>query len=165
MRGVRPSRSGTLYASAEGAIQRTTNLEQRLLVLRQVPCWQLGKGHVAMTWKYHQATGRLTRNGRVIAHGYSGHGTGRNNPHMESHRNMGPIPKGRYKIGSRYNTAHHGPHVMRLTPDGHNARGRSGILIHGDNRRHDASQGCIILPRTIRDTIATSNDLDLHVVE
>jgi hypothetical protein len=58
----------------------------------------------------------------------------------------------------------HGPHVMKLAPDGHDARGRSGFLIHGDNLRHDASTGCIILSRDIREQISRSGDNVLEVV-
>jgi hypothetical protein len=53
---------------------------------------------------------------------------------------------------------------MRLTPVGHDAFGRDGFLIHGDNLTHDASTGCIILPPEIRDMIAASEDRDLEVV-
>jgi hypothetical protein len=54
---------------------------------------------------------------------------------------------------------------MDLTPVGHTALGRSQFLIHGDNVRHDASQGCIILPRDIRDQISNSRDNQINVVE
>ncbi len=54
---------------------------------------------------------------------------------------------------------------MRLTPvPGTQTFGRDGFLIHGDNRRHDASQGCIVLDRTARNRIATSGDTRLNVV-
>jgi hypothetical protein len=53
---------------------------------------------------------------------------------------------------------------MALTPDGHDARGRDGFLIHGDNTRHDASTGCVILPRDIRDQISSSGDNEIEVV-
>jgi Protein of unknown function (DUF2778) len=116
-----------------------------------------------MTWQYSQSTGDLTRNGTRIGTGYSGAGAGKNNGAMEGTPNVGPIPRGSYTIGAPYNTDTHGPHVMRLTPVGHNALGRSGFLIHGDNRTHTASQGCIILSRTIRDQISNSGDTALTV--
>ena len=53
---------------------------------------------------------------------------------------------------------------MDLTPVGHNALGRDGFLIHGDNTRHDASTGCIILPRDVRDQISNTGDNDIDVV-
>ncbi len=54
---------------------------------------------------------------------------------------------------------------MRLAPvPGTQTFGRDGFLIHGDNRRHDASQGCIILDRAARDRIGNSADTRLNVV-
>ena len=117
-----------------------------------------------MSWTYSQSTGQLTRNGAAVATGYSGTGPGRNNPSAQGTRNVGPIPQGRYRIGAAHDTHTHGPHVMRLTPVRHNAHGRDGFLIHGDNSRHDASTGCIILPPNIRDQISNSGDSDLNVV-
>ena len=117
-----------------------------------------------MPWTYNQTTGQLTHNHAQVATGYSGAGTGRNNPQMEAVHNVGPIPAGRYTIGGAYDTGTHGPHVMRLTPVGHIARGRSGFLIHGDNVNHTASQGCIILSRNIRDRMSNSTDHELNVI-
>ena len=34
---------------------------------------------------------------------------------------------------------------MNLTPLGHNALGRTGFMIHGNNVQDNASQGCVIL--------------------
>ncbi len=118
-----------------------------------------------MSWQYSQSTGQLTHNGTLIATGYSGTGTGHNNPDAENIPNVGPVPRGQYQIGPPFDTTTHGPHVMRLTPDdGHDMFGRDGFLIHGDNVRHDASQGCIVLPRDIRDQISTSGDNVIEVV-
>lgn len=43
--------------------------------------------------------------------------------------------------------------------------GRSGFLIHGDSIAHtgQASHGCIILPRSVREQIAASGDDELEV--
>jgi hypothetical protein len=117
-----------------------------------------------MSWTYSQSDGTLMHNGRPVSKGYSGAGRGRNNASMESYRNIGPIPRGRYRIGSPYDTTTHGPHVMRLTPVGHNALGRAGFLMHGDNRTHTASEGCVILPPNVRDQISRSGDTSLDVV-
>jgi hypothetical protein len=116
-----------------------------------------------MPWTYSQSTGSLTQDGVFVATGYSGAGPGRNNPAEQAVPNVGPIPQGRYSIGPPFETARQGECVMRLTPAGHDALGRSGFLIHGDNLTHDASTGCIILPREIRDRIAASPDRDLEV--
>lgn len=113
---------------------------------------------------YEQKTGILRFGEKQIAQGYSGHDVGRNNPSMEDVRSTGPIPRGEYEIGPMYDTKSMGPHVMPVTPVGHNALGRSGFFIHGDNSTNDASHGCIILPRAIRDFVATSGDKKLMVV-
>lgn len=59
-----------------------------------------------------------------------------------------------------------GPVVMRLTPVGHTPHGRAGFLIHGESRANpgNASEGCIILGRTTRESISASHDADLEVV-
>lgn len=118
-----------------------------------------------MPWTYSQSTGRLTGPDGQTASGYSGTGAGRNAPDAQAIRNVGPIPRGAYTIGPPQDTATHGPHVMRLTPLPETETfGRDGFLIHGDNARHDASQGCIILDRVTRDVISGSGDTRLNVV-
>lgn len=119
-----------------------------------------------MSWEYSQQSRTLKHNGVVVAEGYSGHGAGRNNPDMENVANVGPIPRGRYTIGGAHQDANKGPVVIRLTPFGHNARGRSGFLIHGDNAQGNfsASEGCIILNRAARELISNSGDSMLDVV-
>lgn len=117
-----------------------------------------------MTWEYHQRTGTLLRDGRFEGTGYSGKGAGRNNPDAESIAQTGPIPRGRWKIGSAYAHPHLGPCVMNLEPaEGADTHGRSLFRIHGDNARHAASEGCIILGPAIRRLIAHSGDTDLLV--
>jgi hypothetical protein len=117
-----------------------------------------------MAWIYSQSSGQLTRNGQRIAAGYSGAGVGRNNPAEQAVRNVGPIPQGRYSIGPEFDAPVQGPCTMRLTPEGHDALGRDGFLIHGDNAAHDASTGCIILPPQARRQIAASDDRVIQVV-
>lgn len=120
-----------------------------------------------MPWQYHQRTGQLIYNNVNVATGYSGAGVGKNNPALEQMRNVGPIPKGNYRIGRPRNSQDHGPHVMDLIPVGHNAFGRTHFLIHGDsiNNSGQASQGCVILPRNIRERISHSADNNLTVLE
>ncbi len=115
-------------------------------------------------FNYAQTTGLLDQDGAPVGMGYSGHAEGRNNPAMQAIHNVGPIPQGLYAIGPAFDTDTHGPHVMALTPVGHDALGRSGFLMHGDNIRHDASQGCIIMLRTVRDLVSNSVDKQLTVV-
>lgn len=118
-----------------------------------------------MVWTYHQSTGKLERNGKPVANGYSGAGQGTDNPALQHSPFIGPIPRGTYKISAPYDTKNHGPHVMALAPVGHNALGRDHFLIHGDNSTHTASQGCIILNPVIRKMISSSSDSSLEVVE
>ena len=100
--------------------------------------------------RYNQAMGEITRDGVLLGSGYSGRGDGRNNPQMQSVRSVGPIPCGRYQIGPAYDTKSMGPLAIPLTPIDHDALGRSGFFIHGDNKTSDASHGCIILTRALR---------------
>lgn len=118
-----------------------------------------------MTWRWDQSAGELSRNGRVVAKGYSGKGSAKNDPDMEHVRATGPIPKGRWKIGAPHRSAKTGPYAMNLTPVGHDALGRSAFQIHGDNSTGTASSGCIILSRNVREQIWQSGDTDLEVVE
>ena len=120
----------------------------------------------ADVWIYEQSTGKLHFKGKVVAQGYAGRGKGLNNPDAEKERNVGPVPRGEYTIGEAFKHPTIGPLVMRLTPIGHTAHGRSGFLIHGDNRKMDrsASRGCIILPPAVRTQIAESPVKRLRVV-
>jgi hypothetical protein len=91
-----------------------------------------------MAWVYHQRSGLLEYKWEHKRHrvgtGYSGKGQGLNNPQMEAVSFQGPIPRGRYRIGPMYHHPHKGPHVMNLTPIGHNARNRDYFRIHGDKK-------------------------------
>ncbi|MFM0738160.1 DUF2778 domain-containing protein [Paraburkholderia xenovorans] len=120
----------------------------------------------AMPWTYNQRTGALTApDGQVTAtDGYSGAGQGRNNPAMERERNVGPIPRGNYRIGSARHSVRTGAVSMDLAPNvTTNTFGRSAFLIHGDNLTHTASHGCIILRRDVREQINGSTDRELIV--
>lgn len=118
-------------------------------------------------WTYHQKTGELfDASGALIATGYSGHLEGRNNPDLQEHRGIGPIPRGTYVIGEPFNSESHGPFCMALEPAAENEMfGRSGFLIHGDKigAPGTASLGCVILPREIREQVWNSGDRHLEV--
>jgi hypothetical protein len=121
-----------------------------------------------MPWMYRQRTGELYCNSAVIGRGYSGYGmtpaTGRNNPLMQHVEFRGPIPRGRWIIGPVVPRVDKQAPVLLLTPDGHNAFGRNGFLIHGNNKRDNASEGCIILNHELRQQIANSSDKVLLVL-
>lgn len=122
-----------------------------------------------MPWMWSQGQGELRRpDGSLAARGYSGKGQWKNVPSAECLHDKGPIPKGLYFIGTAINTVTHGPFVLPLTPSPANTMwGRAGFLIHGDSivDPGNASEGCIILPRAIREAIAISGDTDLAVTE
>ncbi|SIO72549.1 Protein of unknown function [Burkholderia sp. GAS332] len=121
---------------------------------------------VAAPWIYSQSSGELRRNGVIVATGYSGGGEGKNNSRVEQKRDVGPIPRGVYRIGLPRSSSRHGPHYMALTPEpGTQTYGRSGFLIHADSieRPGEASEGCIILPLKIRQLISTSRETTLVV--
>lgn len=120
-----------------------------------------------MTWIYEQATGRLLHDGERVAIGYSGAGDCKNDPSAQDVHNAGPIPRGTYTINAPVDTVTHGPYVLRLDPDPANDMcGRAGFLIHGDSVVHPgtASQGCIIMPKMVRQNVWDSGDHNLEVV-
>jgi len=118
-------------------------------------------------WIYEQSTGKLSSTDTgFLATGYSGNGTGKNNPLAQSIHDVGPIPSGVYAIGAPFNSPDHGPFALRLSPDAANQMfGRTGFLMHGDSREHPgcASKGCVIMPREARETVWASGDRELQV--
>ena len=119
-------------------------------------------------WLYSQSTGLLWDARRlIIACGYSGCGDGKNRSAREAEPFVGPIPRGMWIIGDPYTSEKVGPFALPLTPTGHRALGRTDFLIHGDSLHSPgtASCGCIILSRSIRETIHISNDKILEVIE
>lgn len=122
----------------------------------------------AFAWTYCQRTGELHQDGKHVGTGYSGAGEGKNNPSLEHVANVGPVPCGNWIIaGPPLDTHEHGPYVLRLNPEPNTeTHGRSGFLIHGDSKRSPgtASQGCIILPRVLREQMWESGDRELEVI-
>jgi hypothetical protein len=109
---------------------------------------------------YRQGTGEILDDEGVFGLGYAGHGPGKNNGALQDVKNVGPIPRGAWRIvGEPFNSKLNGPFCLRLQPlDGTETFGRSGFLIHGDSFSHpgEASRGCIILPRSVREKIWAS---------
>lgn len=125
-------------------------------------------------WVWDQSAGELRRNGQLVSKGYSGNGRGKNNPSMQAAVGVGPVPRGKWKIGAPYDSANVGPYALKLDAvdakpgdDTHQSTGRGAFRIHGDSVKNPgtASHGCIILPRAIRQQIWASGDRDLEVVE
>jgi hypothetical protein len=84
-------------------------------------------------YTYEIKTGNLiSDSGVTIGVGIAGNGIGLNNPDMCDTEDVGPLPSGKYKIGSAYNHPRLGPVTMDLIPDPSNEMfGRSLFRIHG----------------------------------
>lgn len=118
-------------------------------------------------FRYYQASGLLTQvepdgEWRVWL-GYAGKGVGLNNPAMQHVKNVGPLPVGKYTmLAPRLDGGNLGPYVIPLQPDPSNdMHGRSGFYIHGNSlfdrdqngKLDDASHGCLIFPRMVREQL------------
>ena len=126
-----------------------------------------------MTWTFIQASGKLLDpTGKYVVTGYAGGNCGKNpeginNTAMQNVACVGPLPKGTYTLGTPKDSPKLGPYAIPLSPDSKNEMfGRSAFFIHGDkiNAPRTASEGCIILPRAIREQIYNSKDLTIVVV-
>ena len=105
-------------------------------------------------WVWDQSAGSLSWEGKVIAFGYAGKGAGKNNPDMQDVKKTGPIPRGLWRMTGVKNSPNTGPFTIVLVPEaGTDTRGRSEFRVHGDNKTGTASEGCIILPRPIRNRL------------
>jgi hypothetical protein len=121
-------------------------------------------------WTFSQSSGKLYKNGEFFACCYSGIGLGLNNPNMQEVKNVGPLPRGLYRIGPAYNHPHLGPVTMNLEPiNGTNTFGRGDFRIHPDSKanfgKYLASHGCIVgLLRAQREAVNNDPDKELEVV-
>ena len=120
-------------------------------------------------WIYKQFSGELVHNDTLAGVGYSGHEAGLNNPELEDVPDIGPIPRGYYFIGTPFTHPRKGPVCMRLTPEpGNDAHGRLGFMMHGDSKEHpgehEASAGCIVIARNVRDLVVASHEVELCVI-
>jgi hypothetical protein len=124
-------------------------------------------------WQWDQSAGELRLNSKLISRGYSGNGRGKNNPSLQNIPSVGPIPRGRYKIGAPYKSERVGQYALPLDAidakpgdDTHQPTGRGAFRIHGDSVKAPgtASHGCIILPRNIRELVWRSGVREIEVV-
>ena len=122
-------------------------------------------------WTYVQKTGDLSHNGQYISTGYAGGNCGKNkegidNPALQNVAKVGPLPQGKYTFGQPVQQSHLGPFAIPLVPSPDNQMfGRNDFYCHGDTTPSgNASEGCLILARAIRNMIAASPDKDLEVV-
>jgi len=135
-----------------------------------------------MPWIFRVKAGELVDpDGVVRASVYAGHGAARNNPDLEGQHGKhdasgkilagGPLPRGTYKLDLlKVDGDHMGPYAIHLMPDPETKekildlhRDALSFYIHGDNATHDASEGCLIVPRTLRGEMWQSPDHELRV--
>jgi hypothetical protein len=121
-----------------------------------------------MSWTWSESAGTMSdANGDVVGIGYSGSGFDKNNPSAAGMSGLGPIPCGSWSMDGIENNGPTGPFTIILNPEpGTDTLGRSEFRIHGDSISDpgNASHGCIILPRPVREQIWNSSDHDLIVV-
>jgi len=126
-----------------------------------------------MPWLYEITTGKLFDPcGDKVASGYSGGNCGKvpeavNDPAYCSVHATGPIPVGLYTHGLVVDHSQLGPFAIPLLPfQSNDMFGRGGLFMHGDNEQmnESASEGCIIMPFTVRKLFYNSTDNVLEVV-
>jgi type VI secretion system (T6SS) effector TldE1-like protein len=126
-----------------------------------------------MPWIFEITTGKLyAPQGNCVAAGYSGGNLGKDpegkdNPIDEPLKNIGPLPEGLYTLDVPLLQSHLGPFAIPLVPDPANDMfGRDGFYCHGDSLENPgcASEGCVILPRDVREAMWNSPDHQLRVV-
>lgn len=111
--------------------------------------------------------------GKLTGTGYAGgdkgqRPEGKNNPDMCNVPNVGPLPPGLYTMGEPVEHSQLGPFAIPLTPDPTNEMfGRRGFYVHGDKigAPGSASDGCMILPRSVREALHNSPDQQIQVVK
>jgi hypothetical protein len=126
-----------------------------------------------MPWIFEQSTGRLYNpSGGLVATGYAGGNCGKNkegvnNPDAQDQPSIGPLPCGFYTFAEPVPQSRLGPFAIPLTPDDSNVMfGRGSFYIHGDSLANpgSASEGCVIMPRNVRNDMWSSDDHRLQVV-
>ena len=123
-------------------------------------------------WKFVITKGSLFNPlGLWVIDGYAGGNCGKNpsginNPLMVSVQNIGPLPPGIYTFGKLW-TPHPkvGQYAFELVPDPKNIMfGRADFFCHGDTETpRCASEGCIVLPRLVREGMFLSDDRTIQV--
>lgn len=114
----------------------------------------------------------MDSSGKILARGYAGGNCGkdpdgRNNPNLQEVPKVGPLPCGIYTMDTPVPQSQLGPFAIPLDPDPTNEMfGRGHFYIHGDrtNEPGCASEGCIILPRQVRERMWASDDHTVIVV-
>ena len=123
-----------------------------------------------MTWTYQQTTGILRHDGVLISkEGYSGAKEEQFQHDKQNVEDKGPIPVGKYTlVGGPFKHPTTGLYTIILSPDPKNEMfGRHGFMLHGDSKDHpgEASHGCIVFPKDIRQKVWESGDHKIEVIE
>jgi len=118
-------------------------------------------------WEYEVNTRTLRKDGAIVSSkGYAGAVGFKDSTGNECVKYKGPLPRGTYIIGSPSTNPKTGKYSLPLTPSlSNNMCGRHAFLIHGDSIKKPgtASEGCIVLPISIRMKIWASRDRNLIV--
>jgi hypothetical protein len=123
---------------------------------------------------YIQSSGIVQNEvGKKIAQGWAGNHAGRNNPDMQDHVGLGPLPQGKYRFGpwGDHETVpgypkHLGPLISSLTQIEGETYGRSSFYMHGPGGADpsQSSMGCIEIFRPEREIIRSLDPEFLEVV-
>jgi hypothetical protein len=122
-------------------------------------------------WTYEQDLGQMNDpTGALAGNGYAGGNEGNNpegvnNHDMQNVKGVGPLPCGTYTFGEPVLHSKLGPFAIPLIPDPANEMfGRGSFYCHGDTTPSgNASEGCIIMPRSVREAMWASDDHTLSV--
>lgn len=121
-----------------------------------------------MPWTYSQSRGRVTHTASGFD-AYSGRHAGLNQPLMQMFKDIGPIPRGRYKMMQPYDSTNLGAYVIRLTPFPCNEMfGRRDFTMHSERimgPAGEASHESIVIACQARHAMWKSGDRELVVVE
>lgn len=120
-------------------------------------------------WTYLQDLGKIFKDdpSTNVGFGWAGNGDGKNNPAMQDWANVGPLPQGFYTIEAPHDSPRTGPYTLNLTPAPENQMfGRADFRLHGAAKVNPelSSDGCIVMPRPMREAIWNSGDHLLQVL-
>lgn len=126
---------------------------------------------------YCISSGHMTDdNGTLIATGFSGNNSrmpqnptrinGMNNPNMVSVRCIGPLPPGKYTVGTWETHPDLGPNSASLTQVRGITYGRDGFFIHGPGPTDplNSSEGCIVIGHIERLKVASLKPTTITVI-
>jgi hypothetical protein len=120
-------------------------------------------------WTYQHSSVELSdATAERLAIGYSGSPAGENDPNKQDVSCVGPIPRRTYTISQPFSSSEHvalgdAPGARRRERDVWSKRIPSARRF--DRSPGCASEGCIIMPRPVREKVWDSGDHRLSVVE